>query len=73
MDIAKKMLTDPSITVENIAISLGYEYQYFIKLFKKKVGMTPTEYRKAVCPDCKRWTVSLYNEQDIKHNKDKFK
>ena len=73
MSIAKKMLTDQSITVENIAISLGYEYQYFIKLFKKKVGMTPTEYRKAVCPDWKRWTVSLQNEQDIMHNKDKFK
>lgn len=73
MSIAKNMLTDPSITVENIAISLGYEYQYFIKLFKKKTDMTPSEYRKAVCPDWKKWIPSLQNEQDIKHNKDKFK
>lgn len=73
MVAAKNMLTDPSITVESIAITLGYEYQYFIKLFKKKVGMTPTEYRKAICPDWKRWDIALQKEEDIRHNRDKLK
>lgn len=43
---AKNLLlgTDDSIAV--IAYALGFDYpQYFSRLFKNKVGITPTEYR----------------------------
>ena len=33
-------------TVNEIAYELGFEYpQYFSRMFKKRVGMTPGEYR----------------------------
>lgn len=43
---AKTMLTDTDMPVINIAYELSYsETNYFGKAFKKKVGLTPTEYR----------------------------
>lgn len=43
---AKNLLLGSDDSVAVIAYSLGFEYpQYFSRLFKKKVGMTPTEYR----------------------------
>lgn len=43
---AKSMLTDTDMPVINIAYELSYsETNYFGKAFKKKVGLTPTEYR----------------------------
>lgn len=44
---AKNMLQNSDFTVNEVAYSLGFEYpQYFSKLFKKKTGQTPLEYRK---------------------------
>ncbi|SCI25541.1 MULTISPECIES: response regulator [unclassified Romboutsia] len=46
IDIAKEMLEDESIPISNIAIELSYsKSNYFSKVFKKKVGITPSEYR----------------------------
>ena len=46
IDKAKDKLLASNDSVSTIAYSLGFEYpQYFARLFKKKVGMTPTEYR----------------------------
>jgi AraC-like DNA-binding protein len=43
---AKNMLLEPNSSVSETAYSLGFEYpQYFSRLFKKKVGMSPAEYR----------------------------
>jgi len=43
---AKNLLLGTSDSVSTVAYSLGFEYpQYFARLFKKKVGQTPTEYR----------------------------
>lgn len=43
---AKSMLTETDMPVINIAYELSYsETNYFGKAFKKKVGLTPTEYR----------------------------
>lgn len=48
IDRAKDMLLKPDATVATVAYDLGFEYpQYFARLFKKKTGMTPTEYRKS--------------------------
>jgi AraC family transcriptional regulator, transcriptional activator of pobA len=44
---AKYKLLNSNDTVNEIAYSLGFEYpQYFNRLFKEKVGMTPVEFRK---------------------------
>ena len=46
MKKAKTLLRNGNMTVENIAISVGYpNVEHFIRSFKKKFGMTPTEYR----------------------------
>lgn len=43
---AKSRLIESNDSVSTIAYSLGFEYpQYFARLFKSKVGVTPTQYR----------------------------
>lgn len=47
IDRAKNELQSTSHSVSEIAYALGFEYpQYFSKLFKKKTGMTPAQFRK---------------------------
>ncbi len=49
IDKAKDLLLQPDASIASIAYKLGFEYpQYFARLFKKKVGMTPSEYRNQV-------------------------
>ncbi len=49
MDKAKDLLLKPDSTVASVAYELGFEYpQYFARLFKKKVGQTPTQYSSQV-------------------------
>lgn len=46
LERAKYKLLNSNDTVNEIAYSLGFEYpQYFNRLFKSKLGMTPIEYR----------------------------
>ena len=43
---AKNSLLQPEKTVSEVAYELGFEYpQYFSRLFKKKAGLSPSEYR----------------------------
>lgn len=43
---AKGLLLNSNLTASEIAFQLGFEYsQYFSKIFKKKTGYTPTEFR----------------------------
>ena len=43
---AKKILLHPSKSISEVAYELGFEYPpYFSRLFKKKEGISPTEYR----------------------------
>lgn len=47
IELAKSKLLNSDKSVSEIAFDLGFEYsQYFSRLFKKKTGMTPVEYRK---------------------------
>lgn len=44
---AKELLTDSKLSIENIALSCGYnEVLVFSKMFKKEVGVSPSAYRK---------------------------
>ncbi|MBR1758394.1 MAG: helix-turn-helix transcriptional regulator [Lachnospiraceae bacterium] len=44
---AAQMLRDEDLTVQEISHYVGYmDNNYFVKVFKKQYGMTPTEYRK---------------------------
>lgn len=46
IEIAKNRVTDTDTTISEIAYSLGFQYpQHFCRLFKKRVGCTPNEYR----------------------------
>ncbi len=46
IDAAKNILLQPNKSISEVAYELGFEYpQYFSKLFKKKEGISPTEYR----------------------------
>ncbi|MBA4738064.1 MAG: helix-turn-helix transcriptional regulator, partial [Cryomorphaceae bacterium] len=46
IDEAKNILLDPKKSVSEIAYELGFEYPpYFSRLFKKKEGISPTQYR----------------------------
>ncbi|WP_316807177.1 helix-turn-helix domain-containing protein [Pedobacter agri] len=46
IDVAKRKIFDHNKTVSEIAYELGFKYpQHFIRLFKKRVGHTPKEYR----------------------------
>ena len=45
-ELAKERISDTADTVSQIAYSLGFQYpQHFCRLFKKRVGYTPSEYR----------------------------
>lgn len=49
MNIAKKLLRDSNISIQNIAEASGYyNAKYFSSVFKKKEGMTPREYRERI-------------------------
>ncbi|GAA3958766.1 helix-turn-helix domain-containing protein [Mucilaginibacter dorajii] len=46
IDIAKEKIFDGDKTVNQVAYELGFKYpQHFARLFKKRVGQTPHEYR----------------------------
>lgn len=46
VDEAKNILLDPNRSISEVAYELGFEYpQYFSRLFKKKEGLSPSEYR----------------------------
>tara|TARA_R110001599_G_scaffold352287_1_gene586554 strand:- start:3436 stop:4347 length:912 start_codon:yes stop_codon:yes gene_type:complete len=46
IDEAKNILLKPNKSISEVAYELGFEYpQYFSRLFKKKEGISPSEYR----------------------------
>lgn len=46
IEVAKEKMFEKEKSVSQIAYELGFEYpQYFSRLFKKRTGMTPKEYR----------------------------
>jgi len=46
IDVAKNMLLQPNKSISEVAYELGFEYPpYFSRVFKKKEGISPTEYR----------------------------
>ena len=46
LEKARAMLKSSSMTVENIALSVGYQnVEHFNRLFKKAYNMTPVQFR----------------------------
>ncbi len=46
IDKAKKLLQNRDMSIKNICVDTGYsDPNYFSRIFKKQVGVTPTEYR----------------------------
>ena len=49
VDVDDKLLEDDSMMIQEIAEAVGYDSAYsFSRLFKKKVGMSPNDYRLSV-------------------------
>ena len=47
LNIAKELLLDKKNRTQDIVKMVGYhDARYFSKVFKKKIGVNPTEYRK---------------------------
>jgi AraC family transcriptional regulator len=47
LELARKLLADPKNDVLEIAASVGYESSsHFARVFKRHLGVTPTEYRR---------------------------
>ncbi len=52
LEYAKSLLTNSYITIENIAIQSGFkDPTYFHRIFKKRIGLTPTQFRKHHLPN----------------------
>ena len=46
IDVAKEKIFDPSKSISEIAYELGFKYpQHFTRMFKKQVGVSPSEFR----------------------------
>ncbi len=46
---AKELLNNPEYTVNAVSNKVGYsDYSYFGKIFKKMIGITPSEYKKSL-------------------------
>jgi len=53
MEAAAELLVGTRHPVQWIAHSVGFEnHYYFCRLFKKRFGVTPTEYRRTKAPSC---------------------
>ena len=49
IDVAKEKIFDNSKSVNQISYELGFKYpQHFTRLFKRRVGHTPNEYRSSL-------------------------
>jgi two-component system response regulator YesN len=48
LDRAKELMTDSQKSIEEISYMIGYEKNYFYKVFKKANGMTPSEFRASI-------------------------
>ena len=52
MELAKKLLTEQACTVADVAIAVGYrDPLYFSRLFRRQVGLSPTQYRRTHMED----------------------
>jgi len=45
LDKAKELLSKSELKINDIAEEVGYQQRYFNRIFKKQVGITPTQYR----------------------------
>ncbi len=55
VDQAKKLLANPVPSIGQVAYQLGFDYpNYFARLFRKKTGMSPTQYRAMLFEDSKK-------------------
>ena len=52
---AEELLSDTTLSVKEIAEKLNYDYYYFLRLFKKRTGISPTKFRKSVIPNWKNY------------------
>lgn len=47
LDFSKKLLLEKELTIEQIALNLGFNtHSYFSKIFKKSSGLTPEQFRR---------------------------
>lgn len=60
ISLAKTFLLLNDMSLEEIAIALGYEdYNYFCRVFKQVENMSPAQYRESISNDAKYKTPDL--------------
>lgn len=48
-EMAAELLTSTSLSIQDISLRVGYpDNNYFVKVFKKQLGVTPSDYRRRV-------------------------
>jgi len=55
---AQELLRSSDLLINDIAQQVGYQQRYFNRIFKKQVGVTPSEYRSAAALEQKNSTSS---------------
>jgi AraC-like DNA-binding protein len=46
LDKSRQLLTDTDMKINDVACQVGYQPSYFNRIFKKREGITPSQYRK---------------------------
>jgi AraC-like DNA-binding protein len=54
MEAACILLSKGEMTVKEIAVELDFDQEYFSSVFKKRMGMRPTEWQK------KKWKEKIF-------------
>jgi YesN/AraC family two-component response regulator len=45
LEASKRLLAETAMSIQEIAEAVGYRQTYYYRIFKKNLGMTPSQYR----------------------------
>ncbi|MFF2885250.1 ABC transporter substrate-binding protein [Paenibacillus sp. NPDC057967] len=73
MDEARQLLTDTDLQLQEIAAGVGYlDMSYFIRVFKKTVGLTPGQYREKHKEQSSDYPVNRFISSDARSRRPRY-